>query len=75
MKTTKKKSKQEILDEMVAEYEKTISELESKLTAYTLEHNLELSLGECGSGRSLILKDGHWSGKDCGEWLFSSETC
>lgn len=69
------KSKQEILNDMVAEYESVISGVEAKLTAYALEHNLELSLGDYGSGRWLILEDDHWSGKERGEWLYSSETC
>lgn len=73
MKTTTK-SNQELLNEMVAEYEKTISEAEAKLVAFALEHNLELSLGEYGSGRSLLLQADHWSGKERAR-LYSSETC
>ena len=60
---------------MVAEYEKTISEVEGKLVAFALEHNLRLSLGDYGNGRTLLLEDSDWHGKERGEWLYSSETC
>lgn len=70
-----KDKEQEILDKMVEEYERRVTELENNLVAYALEHNLRLSLGDYGTGRTLILKKGHWSGKDRGEWLYSSESC
>ena len=65
----------DVLKQMQNEYNQKIVELENSLVEYALEHNLDLELGDYGTGRSLILKDGHWSGKSRGEWLFSSETC
>ena len=77
---------QKILNEMVSEYETQVSVLEQKLVDYALEHDLYLSLGDYGSGRSLLTRKdfedsqengelSHWSGKELGEWLYSSETC
>lgn len=77
---------QKILNEMVSEYEAQVSVLEQKLVDYALEHDLYLSLGDYGSGRSLLTRKdfedsqengelSHWSGKELGDWLYSSETC
>lgn len=75
--TTKKtrRTKEQILDDMVKKHEEITSKSEQKLVDYALKHNLYLSLGDYGSGRTLLLEDDHWSGKDRGEWLYSSETC
>ena len=77
---------QKILNEMVNEYESKVEALEQSLVDYALEHDLYLSLGDYGAGRSLLtrkdFKDSqengelsHWSGKELGEWVYSSETC
>lgn len=66
---------QSILNQMVRDYEKQVEELEGKLVEYALKHNLYLSLGDYGEGRSLILEEDHWSGKDRGDWVYSSESC
>lgn len=79
-------NKQKILDEMVRAYEAQVESLEQKLVDYALEHDLYLSLGDYGAGRSLLTRKdfedsqengelSHWSGKELGEWLYSSETC
>lgn len=75
--TTKKtrRTKEQILSEMVKKHEEITGKSEQKLVEYALKHNLYLSLGDYGSGRTLLLEDHHWSGKDRGEWLYSSETC
>ncbi len=70
-----KSKEQQILDKMVLDYEKKVSKLEDELAAYALEHNLRLSLGDYGNGRTLLLEEHEWSGKDRGEWLYSSESC
>jgi hypothetical protein len=70
-----KSKEQQILDKMILDYEKKVSKLEDELAEYALEHNLQLSLGDYGNGRSLILTEDHWSGKDRGDWLYSSESC
>lgn len=77
---------QKILNEMTREYEAQVEALEQKLVDYALEHDLYLSLGDYGAGRSLLTRKdfedsqengelSHWSGKELGEWLYSSETC
>lgn len=75
--TTKKtrRTKEQILGDMVAKHEAFVNKSEQKLVDYALKHNLYLSLGDYGSGRTLLLQNNHWSGKDRGEWLYSSETC
>ena len=69
------KTPKQNLAEMLKKHEELVQKGEQVLVDYALEHNLYLSLGEYGSGRDLILKDGHWSGKARGEWIYSSETC
>lgn len=64
-----------VLNQMVHDYEQQVNELEEKLVEYALKHDLSLSLGDYGNGRSLILNDNHWSGKERGDWLYSSESC
>lgn len=56
-------------------YEKKVADLEKTLVKFALKHSLNLELGEYGGGRTLIVQDKHWSGKDKGNWLYSSETC
>lgn len=75
--TTKKtrRTKEQILGDMVKKHEEMTNKSEQKLVEYALKHNLYLSLGEYGGGRTLLLENNHWSGKDRGEWLYSSETC
>ena len=79
-------NKQKILDQMVRAYEGKVAELEKELADFALEYDLDLSLGDYGTGRTLLTaKDfevssedsepRHWSGKGIGEWLYSSETC
>lgn len=64
-----------VLNEMVQKYESFVEQEEQKLVEYALEHNLRLSLGDYGTGRTLVLEDDDWSGNKRGEWLYSSETC
>lgn len=77
---------QKILNDKVRIYEAQVSTLEQELVDYALEHDLHLSLGDYGAGRSLLTRKdfedsqengklSHWSGKELGEWLYSSETC
>lgn len=70
-----KSQAQERLSALLAALNTATSELESAIVDVALEHQLDVSLGDYGSGRSLILEDDHWSGKDRGEWVYSSETC
>lgn len=70
-----KSKEQQILNKMIQDYEKEVANLEDKLVEYALEHNLYLSLGDYGNGRTLLLEDNTWSGKERGEWLYSSENC
>lgn len=69
---------QKKLYEMVREHEALVEASEKRLVEFALEHNLYLSLGDYGQGRTLLLSDDSddWgSGKKRGEWLYSSETC
>lgn len=77
---------QEILNKMKREYESKVEALEQKLVDYALEHDLYLNLGDYGNGRSLLTRKdfedsqengelSHWSGKEMGEWVYSSESC
>lgn len=66
---------QKILNEMVTSYEKLVEQEEQILVQYALEHDLNLSLGDYGVGRTLVLEKNHWSGHRRGEWLYSSENC
>lgn len=77
---------QKILNDKVRIYEAQVSALEQELVDYALEYDLYLSLGDYGTGRSLLTRKdfedsqengelSHWSGKELGEWLYSSETC
>lgn len=77
---------QKTLNGMVSEYEAQVSALEQKLVDYALEHDLYLSLGDYGAGRSLLTRKdfedsqengelSHWSGKELGDWVYSSESC
>jgi hypothetical protein len=63
------------LNEKVAAYEAQCEVIEKALVEYALEHNLHLNLGYYGSGRTLLLKDDKWAGKQRGEWLYSSDNC
>ena len=49
--------------------------IEDTLSDIGVEHNLYIDLGDYGTGRTLITKEGHWSGYEVGQWLPSSETC
>ncbi len=69
------KTPKQNLAEMLKNHEELVEKSEQVLVDYALEHGLYLSLGEYGSGRELILEDGQWSGKNRGEWVYSSETC
>lgn len=70
-----KSKEQAILDEMVREYEAKVSNLEHAMVQYALKHDLRLNLGDYGTGRTLIVSENHWSGKERGEWVYSSENC
>lgn len=67
--------KQQQLNAMVAHYKKEVQSLEKVLVAFALEYELELTLGEYGSGRTLVLERNDWYDKYRGEWLYSSEAC
>jgi hypothetical protein len=67
--------KQKQLDAMVKHYEKEVESLEKVLVAFALEYELYLSLGDYGTGRTLLLDDNNWSDKKRGEWFYSSESC
>lgn len=75
--TTKKtrRTEQEILGEMIKKHEEIVDKSEQKLVEYALKHNLRLYLGNYGNGKTLLLEDNDWAGKERGEWLYSSETC
>ena len=64
-----------LLAEKVQLFNNQVSKLEKELVEYALEHGLSLYLGDYGTGRSLIREDNHWSGKDKGDWVYSSESC
>lgn len=46
-----------------------------KLADVGVQFKLDVDLGNCGSGRTLIVEENHWSGHEVGYWLPSSETC
>jgi hypothetical protein len=66
---------QKELNAKVKAYEDQCRIIEAALTGFALEHNLDLSLGDYGSGRVLLLENDKWSGKRRGEWLYSSDSC
>lgn len=62
---------------LIREYESLVSELETRLADFGLNVNqkVNISIGDYGSGRTLITEDGHWSERVRGDWLPSSEIC
>jgi hypothetical protein len=62
-------------EELIQKMKEMQQKLEDAMVEIALEWDISLSLGEYGSGRTLLLQDDHWSGKERGEWLHSSETC
>ena len=69
------KTPKQNLAEMLKKHEELVQKGEQVLVDYALEHGLDLTLGDYGSGRSLIHEDKHWSGKARGSWVYSSENC
>lgn len=63
------------LQEMLKKYNEIVDKAEQELIDFALEHGLHLSLGDYGTGRTLIHEDDHWTGKGRGEWVYSSESC
>lgn len=72
-----KKEAQTEASRLIREYDQLVSELEDRLVEFGLNVNQEvyISIGEHGAGRSLITEEGHWSGKERGDWVYSSENC
>ena len=56
-------------------YENAISNLEQELVDFALEWNFDLTLGEYGSGRTLLLEDNSYYCLERGDWLYSNQTC
>ena len=65
----------EVIENALVEYEAQCEVIENALVEYALEHNLHLNLEDYGSGRTLLLEDNKWVGKQRGEWLYSSDNC
>ncbi len=66
-----KEEAQRLLNQLMQTYD----QIENAMTDLALEFELHLSLGDYGYGRYLIHEDDHWSGKDRGTWITSSEGC
>ena len=67
---------------MKKDHQTAIKDSEKILVKFALENDLYLSLGDYGSGRTLVLKDDpknfddlYRKPKKRGDWLYSSEGC
>jgi hypothetical protein len=60
---------------LTQKYDDEVQRLEDELVKFGLRYEYSFDVGSYGSGRSLIVEEGHWSGKEKGAWLSSSETC
>ncbi len=56
-------------------YDTEVQRLEDELVKFGLRYEYSFNVGSYGSGRSLIVEEVHWSGKEKGEWISSSEAC
>jgi hypothetical protein len=60
---------------LTQKYDDEVQRLEDELVKFGLRYEYSFDIGSYGNGRSLIVEEGHWSGKEKGAWLSSSESC
>lgn len=66
---------QDICNELNSLAESIANEVDSIMIPIAIKHECYVSRGDYGSGVSLITEKDHWSGREVGDWLSSSETC
>lgn len=72
---TSKEAAKASIDWVKKQFENHQTEVESWLARVAVKHQIPVSIGEYGAGKSVVLRKSDYHDKDVGDWVYSSETC